>query len=106
MDLVKRATVLLESCSRRDFTAAYAHASQVLLSAVPEFLLAETWTRAVRTAGELKAIESSRVYRHLLAPLAAVVVVCRFERMVVEAHFGFDQSGQILGLTLLTPGLE
>jgi Protein of unknown function (DUF3887) len=105
-DLVQIATEMVNACARRDFAGAYAHADKMFSAGVTEYMLAETWAHVTRTAGDLKAIQSTRNYRHLLGPLRTVFVTCQFERMVVDVEISFNFNDKIMGLALLTPGFE
>jgi hypothetical protein len=100
-DIAKIATDLVSACARRDYAAAFQFADPMFAAGVSEFMLAETWNKLRQQAGDFKAITGTKTYRHLLAPIRAVYVQCKFERMEIEIQLGFSAKDQVIGHSVM-----
>jgi hypothetical protein len=103
-DPVTIAIDMVKACVRGDWTAAYANADPKFARGVTEFMNAETWRQVRLVAGNLVSVDSTVIYRHLLAKPAirTVFVHCKFDRMPVIVHVSFSDENKILGLAVLT----
>jgi len=100
-DIVKVATDLVTACAKKDYAAAFADADPMFSAGVSEFMLAETWNQLRQQAGDFQSIVGTKTYRHLLAPIRAVYVQCKFARMNIEIQIGFSAENKVIGHSVM-----
>lgn len=103
-DLAAIATDMVKACVSANWTAAYQHADPRFTRGVTEFMNAETWKQVRLVAGNLKSIDTTTSYRHLLAKpsIHTLLVHCTFERLPVIVQVSFTHEDKIIGLAVLT----
>ena len=75
-----------------------------LAAAIPAGKLAASWKGLITQAGQFQSIGATS-FQHIdqEGGMDVATVLCKFEKMELEAHVGFDAAGKIGGLTFSAP---
>jgi len=101
--ITQRAMELVENMIKGEFEVATKHFDETMKKAAPPEFLQKIWEQLQAQVGRFQEIKGSRV--ETSAAYDFVLVVCQFEKQMLDARVVFNKAGEIAGLNFV-PHLE
>lgn len=88
----------VERLSRGEYAALEAQFTDAMKAALPEDKLGATWTALTAQVGAFKGVTETRT--EVRGVLTAAIVVCQFERAVLDLNVVYNPAGQVGGFSV------